>query len=116
MIGRPIPDHAIESWPQPAALTDEKWSAITNRFTNLLDRFARLAASDSETLSQIVAPDKDKNKDKDKDKAEAEAGRPVTVEDVVTQISAHNSYHVGQIALLRRQLNAWPPKSGGDSW
>ncbi|MGA2695021.1 MAG: DinB family protein [Terriglobales bacterium] len=100
------PEHAIESWPQAAPLTGEEWSATTKRFYALLDRLARLAASDSETLSQPVQPDKNK----------AEAARPPTVEDIVTQISAHNSYHVGQIALLRRQLNAWPPKSGGDTW
>jgi uncharacterized damage-inducible protein DinB len=28
----------------------------------------------------------------------------------------HNSYHVGQIAMLRRMLGAWPPQSGGDTW
>ncbi len=106
------PDHAIESWPQPVPLTDEKWSATTKRFYTLLDRLARLADSDSETLSQPVPPDAGKDDGKDTDKA----ARPVTVEDVVTQISAHNSYHIGQIALLRRQLNAWPPKSGGDTW
>jgi hypothetical protein len=26
------------------------------------------------------------------------------------------SYHVGQIALLRRQAGAWPPERGGDTW
>jgi hypothetical protein len=29
---------------------------------------------------------------------------------------AHNSYHAGQIATIRRALNAWPPKAGGDTW
>ncbi len=104
------PEHAIESWPQPAPLNAEKWSGTTQRFYALLDRLARLATSDSETLSQHVPSDDAKDKDKDK------AARPVTIEDVVTQISAHNSYHIGQIALLRRQLNAWPPKAGGDTW
>jgi uncharacterized damage-inducible protein DinB len=29
---------------------------------------------------------------------------------------AHTSYHVGQIAMIRRVLGAWPPGAGGDSW
>jgi uncharacterized damage-inducible protein DinB len=32
------------------------------------------------------------------------------------EIIAHNSYHTGQIALLRRQAGAWPPERGGDTW
>ena len=31
-------------------------------------------------------------------------------------IGTHNSYHAGQIALLRRQAGAWPPERGGDTW
>ena len=27
-----------------------------------------------------------------------------------------NSYHAGQIALLRRQAGAWPPERCGDTW
>jgi uncharacterized damage-inducible protein DinB len=98
------PAHAIESWPSARAASAAQWQSAKERFTTHLDHLARLATSDSETLSQSVAPDKDK------------AARLVTVEDIVTQISAHNSYHIGQIALLRRQLNAWPPKAGGDTW
>ena len=28
----------------------------------------------------------------------------------------HNSYHLGQVVLLRRMLGSWPPPSGGDTW
>ena len=31
-------------------------------------------------------------------------------------LALHNSYHLGQIVLLRRILGAWPPPSGGDTW
>jgi uncharacterized damage-inducible protein DinB len=98
------PAHAIESWPSTPAASTAQWQSAKERFTAHLDHLARLAGADSETLSQAIAPDKDK------------AARPLTVEDIVTQISAHNSYHIGQIVLLRRQLNAWPPKAGGDTW
>jgi uncharacterized damage-inducible protein DinB len=39
-----------------------------------------------------------------------------TLEEVLWQMVAHNSYHVGQIALIRRALGAWPPRAGGDKW
>ena len=39
-----------------------------------------------------------------------------SVEGVLWQMVAHNSYHVGQIAMMRRALGAWPPRGGGDSW
>jgi len=31
-------------------------------------------------------------------------------------IGSHSSYHAGQIVLLRQQLGAWPPPSGGATW
>jgi len=31
-------------------------------------------------------------------------------------IGSHTSYHVGQVALLRQLLGAWPPPSGGVTW
>ncbi|MFO7171800.1 MAG: DinB family protein [Bacillota bacterium] len=36
--------------------------------------------------------------------------------DALVQLIGHNSYHLGQIVLLRRQLGAWPPPGGGDTW
>jgi uncharacterized damage-inducible protein DinB len=35
---------------------------------------------------------------------------------VLWQTVVHNSYHLGQITLLRRSLNVWPPEGGGDTW
>jgi uncharacterized damage-inducible protein DinB len=31
-------------------------------------------------------------------------------------IALHNSYHLGQVVLLRQRLGAWPPPSGGLTW
>jgi uncharacterized damage-inducible protein DinB len=98
------PDHSIQSWPERVTISEEQWKIVSTRFGRLLDQLSRLADSDSETLGQAVRPDPSK------------IARPVTVEMVLWQISAHNSYHIGQIALLRRQMDAWPPKAGGDSW
>ena len=38
------------------------------------------------------------------------------LEAVLCQMVAHNSYHVGQIAMIRRILGPWPPRDGGDTW
>ena len=108
---RPYPDKAIESWPvHPSSAAgsrpvDEQWQATTRRFTDLLGRLARLAESDAAELErkvQNVGPPK--------------TPREFTVHAMLWQIAAHNSYHAGQIALLRRQFGAWPPRRGGDTW
>ena len=39
-----------------------------------------------------------------------------TLEAVLLQMVAHNSYHTGQIAMIRRALDVWPPRGGGDTW
>lgn len=40
----------------------------------------------------------------------------MTVGQTLLRIALHNSYHVGQIALMRQQLGTWPPAGGDDSW
>jgi uncharacterized damage-inducible protein DinB len=42
--------------------------------------------------------------------------RGVTVREEVLMLQGHNSYHLGQIVLLRQELGAWPPPRGGDTW
>jgi uncharacterized damage-inducible protein DinB len=108
---RPYPDTAIESWPvhpDPAAegrAADEQWQATTHRFTDLLARLARLAESDAVELARQVPH-----------VGSPKSPRESTVHAMLWQIAAHNSYHAGQIALLRRQFGAWPPERGGDTW
>jgi uncharacterized damage-inducible protein DinB len=100
------PEHAIESWPAaPVHATEDNWEAVTGRFSGLLMQLARLAESDAQRLDRVVS-----------DAGSSQTLRPPTVREVVMQISAHNSYHAGQIALLRRQSGAWPPRRGGDTW
>jgi hypothetical protein len=31
-------------------------------------------------------------------------------------IGSHNSYHAGQVVIVRQALDAWPPPSGGLTW
>ncbi len=108
---RPYPDKAIESWPvhpSPAAdrrAADEAWQATTRRCAVLLARLARLAESDAAELARKV-----------QNVGSPKSPRESTVHAMLWQIAAHNSYHAGQIALLRRQAGAWPPERGGDTW
>ncbi|MBZ5513220.1 MAG: DinB family protein [Acidobacteriia bacterium] len=102
----PYPEKAIESWPaHPEPANEEQWQAATQRFSRLLTRLAALAESDSATLQRIVS-----------DAGSPQSPRQSTVHAMLWQVAAHNSYHAGQIALLRRQLGAWPPRRGGDTW
>lgn len=98
------PEHAIESWPaHPDPASEAQWQAARQRFGDLLAKLGSLAESDAAAFGRSVAPDKP-------------SAPPSTIGAIVKQIVAHNSYHVGQIAMLRRQLDHWPPRRGGDSW
>jgi uncharacterized damage-inducible protein DinB len=75
------------------------------RFAELIGVLATMAEADSNELNRDV-PAMHPNQET----------RTSTVLAILWQTLAHNSYHVGQIALLRRTLGAWPPRGGGDSW
>jgi hypothetical protein len=118
---RPYPEEAIESWPENPDQAEsrsssnsssieeeekkEQWQATTSRFADLLARVARLAESDAEELGRKVEK-----------LGPGQSALESTVHAMLWQITAHNSYHAGQIALLRRQFGAWPPRRGGDTW
>jgi len=100
------PAHAVESWPSDAAPpSEEEWRKAVARFRELLAEFAKLADLPPDFLAQQVPathPD--------------HANRSSSVLAVLLQTLVHNSYHIGQVAMLRRALGAWPPKGGGDTW
>jgi len=102
----PYPNHAIESWAEhPDPANDEQWKAATRRFGELLARIAALADGDSAELERSVTKLEPLN-----------SRRQSTMHASLWEVAAHNSYHSGQIALLRRQAGAWPPERGGDTW
>ena len=102
----PYPDHAAESSPKDSALISEaEWKKDCARFADLIGILAAMAESDSLELDREVPP-----------MHANQETRTSTVRAILWQILAHNSYHVGQIALVRRALGVWPPRSGGDSW
>jgi uncharacterized damage-inducible protein DinB len=94
------PEHNAESFPS----TPQNWDQLKRDLGWFLSEFAKLAQSPQEELRREVqsihAGDKQQSN---------------TVEALLWQMVAHNSYHTGQIAMLRQALNAWPPKSGGDT-
>jgi uncharacterized damage-inducible protein DinB len=103
---RPVyPEHSSESFPAAEAVDAEEWDRLRTRLAELLGEFAELAKSSSRELQREIESvyEGDKNV----------AG---TLEAVLWQMVAHNSYHVGQIAMIRRALGAWPPRGGGDTW
>jgi uncharacterized damage-inducible protein DinB len=100
------PEHASGSWlPNSAPTTDADWTQGVARFRDLITRLAELAKSGTQSLSREVPAANPQ-----------QAQHPSTVGAILWQTAAHNSYHTGQIAILRRCLKAWPPVTGGDTW
>lgn len=100
------PEHNSESFPAASAPLDEReWDRLRARTAELLGEFLELAQSSTQELQREI------NSTHEGDKKVAG-----TLEAVLWQMVAHNSYHIGQIALVRRALGAWPPRAGGDSW
>jgi uncharacterized damage-inducible protein DinB len=100
------PEHNSESFPATASPIDAReWDRLKKQMAALLDEFAVLAKSSQEELGRQIESVHEGDK--------RVAG---SLEDVLWQMVAHNSYHVGQVAILRRTLGAWPPRGGGDTW
>jgi uncharacterized damage-inducible protein DinB len=100
------PEHNSESFSTMASPADaQDWDSLRKQFAVLLAEFEALANSSSEEMQRRIETVHEGDK--------KVAG---TLEAVLWQMVAHNSYHVGQIALMRRMLGVWPPRSGGDTW
>lgn len=97
--GKPTPpEHASESWIIPPAPRDEAtWNAAVARFLQGLERALR--ESTTGRLDEPIA-------------AKPQESRM----EVVTSLIGHNSYHLGQVVLLRQMQGSWPPPSGGNTW
>jgi|SRR6516164_1604224 uncharacterized damage-inducible protein DinB len=95
------PEHNADSFPS----TPQNWEQLKRDFSWFLSEFTKLAHSPAEELQHEVESIHEGDKQQSN-----------TVEALLWQMVAHNSYHTGQIATIRRSLNAWPPKSGGDTW
>jgi len=90
-----MPEHAADSWPGPSTPSSRaEWASAVRRYQaglRQLERAARQAVS-------------------------ARKGKGKSPLEMLAAVGAHNSYHAGQAALLRRLLGKWPPPSGGLTW
>ncbi len=90
-----VPKHAQDSWPgKTAPLTAGEWREALRRLDQGLREMTR-ATQEMDLL--------------------AKRGTKTPLEMLQT-IASHNSYHLGQVVVLRQRLCAWPPASGGLTW
>jgi uncharacterized damage-inducible protein DinB len=101
----PYPEHNSESFPASPTVDAKDWDLLKSRFAALLDEATALANLTQQELDRQIEPTHAGH--------EKIAG---TLEAILWQLVAHNSYHIGQIAMIRRLLGAWPPNGGGDTW
>ena len=100
---KPVPEKAALGWP---AVSEDGWDVLVDDFTKGLEQAVRYT-EDAELLKRPFSPSKELGFGFDKN----------TVGSALTEIIAfHNAHHVGQIILLRRVLNVWPPEGGGMTW
>jgi uncharacterized damage-inducible protein DinB len=100
------PEHASESWPAAGTPKHaQEWDRLRRDLAWFLGQYAELANCSEEEMQREI-------------ESMHEGDRKVagSLESVLWQMVAHNSYHVGQIALMRRVFGVWPPRGGGDSW
>ncbi|MBX5463986.1 MAG: DinB family protein [Clostridia bacterium] len=89
------PAHAEEGWPfPPAPPSQEELDGAVAHFLATLGEVNRYLPRWQEPVR----------------------GSRRLVGELLTDLAIHNSYHLGQIVLLRRQIGDWPPPSGGDTW
>ncbi len=90
-----IPKHASGSWPGKEGPTSrEEWERTVGRFEEVLDELERRSRA-RDLLSKH--------------------GTKSRLE-MFQAVASHNSYHLGQVVLLRQMLGEWPPPSGGMTW
>lgn len=90
----PLPPTAAAGWPDPGR---NRWVDTVGRFGRGLEAAKGHARDDG--LDERL-PD----------------WRGIRRGEGLAIVAQHNSYHLGQIVLLRRVLGAWPPPGGGDTW
>ena len=95
----PIPQQDSVSWPGavgPAGA--DEWEAAVARLGELAEALAQHARDDDLQSTRLSL--------------DAPRSRAA----MLHTIASHNSYHLGQIVLVRRIVGAWPPPGGGLAW
>ncbi len=84
-----------ESWPEEECpSSEEEWKQTIQYFLQGIEQAC--------TIAQTVQVDKP-----------LESWPGETPGGVLRNIASHNSYHLGEIVLIRRLFSAWPPPTGG---
>lgn len=98
---RLLPEHAADGWPAP-----QDWTALKQNFLTGLQTAFDLC-EDEALLTRAFSPDVSIGASFDKH----------TVGSALSEVIAlHNAYHLGQVVLLRRMMNDWPPEGAGVTW
>lgn len=97
------PEHSAESFPVTMTLSSSEWDQLRRDFAWFLSEFEKLACSPAEEMNREIESPREVKEDQ-------------RLAAVLWQMVAHNSYHVGQIVMLRQALGEWPARGGGDSW
>lgn len=86
---------ASSGWPPVAR---EDWPRVRNEF--------------------LAAQEKNREYARDPDLLGKRFGdrKPYTVGVRLLIMSTHDSYHLGQVVMMRRVMGEWPPPGGGDTW
>ena len=91
-----IPSRASASWTGSVApASQEEWDEAVKRFNRVLAELNRQSGLGDLFLRR---------------------GRQKSRLEMFQTIASHNSYHIGQVVLLRQMLQSWPPPSGGLTW
>ncbi len=98
---RPVrPASAALGWTAPAAPEDASdYEAAIACLAEGLRSLEGFLSDPEFDLDLVVEPD-----------------RGVTARETFLMVQGHNSYHLGQIVMLRQELGTWPPPRGGDTW
>jgi uncharacterized damage-inducible protein DinB len=90
-----VPTHASGGWPgSPAPGNAKEWQQAVRGFRSGLQKLDRQSRQ-----ADLLA-------------TRGEHSRL----GMLQALAGHNSYHAGQVVLLRQMLGAWPPPSGGVTW
>jgi uncharacterized damage-inducible protein DinB len=91
------PKHASDTWTDKVSPTSEgEWKEVVRTFLEGLCTAEEFTDVD---LEHAVAARENRSR-----------------AEVIGMIVGHNSYHMGQVVLVRQMLGTWPPPSGGDTW
>ena len=92
------PEHAEQGWP------GAEWPVSGGEWFATIERFRR-----GWTDATVIAEREDLS-----EPLPRWGGRPRY--EGLLGLASHNSYHIGQVVVVRRMLGSWPPPGGGDSW